>query len=145
MQKALAALPAALQLSACLPLQSQAVAQATDRAAPYTGPRPAAEHQAGAQDVPAALPACLNCLRAIWALAEHYNTPERLTGLLRRLAGDAIRRCSAFIPLADILDGNVEAGLIILQQACPTSRARGFCCNEQRICALSPNLPNCVS
>ena len=68
------------------------------------------------QDVPAAIPKILHCMRAIWALARFYNTPEHLTGLLRHLADDIIHCCAVAIPLDAILAGEVDQGLVVLQE-----------------------------
>jgi dynein heavy chain len=36
-------------------------------------------------NIPAALPKILNAIRLVWNLSRFYNTPERITGLLRKV------------------------------------------------------------
>ncbi|KAJ7369518.1 Dynein heavy chain 2, axonemal [Desmophyllum pertusum] len=50
--------------------------------------------QAQPKDIPAMLPKILNIIRIIWMNSEHYKSRERLTGLLRKVSNEIIKRCS---------------------------------------------------
>eukprot|EP00820_Chromera_velia_P021607 Cvel_30109.t1-p1 / transcript=Cvel_30109.t1 / gene=Cvel_30109 / organism=Chromera_velia_CCMP2878 / gene_product=Dynein-1-beta heavy chain, flagellar inner arm I1, putative / transcript_product=Dynein-1-beta heavy chain, flagellar inner arm I1, putative / location=Cvel_scaffold4246:346-1927(-) / protein_length=394 / sequence_SO=supercontig / SO=protein_coding / is_pseudo=false len=54
------------------------------------------------QEIPGLLPALLHRVRMIWTCSTHYNTPDRLTGLLRKMSNELIRRCQASIRLDEI-------------------------------------------
>jgi dynein heavy chain len=80
---------------------------------------PCAELAAAAPgQIPALLPRVLGCVRLVWTLSGHYNTPERLVGLLRRVAGEVVARCAAAArahnPLAARGDGGVRAAVAVL-------------------------------
>ena len=36
----------------------------------------------------------LHCVRMIWTISTHYNTPDRISGLLRKISSEIIRRCA---------------------------------------------------
>ena len=59
----------------------------------------------------------LHCIRMIWNISRFYNTPERLTGLLRKVSNEIIQRCCAKISLAEIFEGDVEKCMILLQES----------------------------
>lgn len=59
--------------------------------------------------IPAMLPKILALVRMIWVNSEFYKTRERLTGLLRKLSNEIIRRCCAEISLDRIFDGYVRS------------------------------------
>lgn len=61
--------------------------------------------------VPALLPRVLNCVRIVWSLSAHYNTPERLVGLLRRIAGEVVARCAAAVRAHNPLSARGEPGV----------------------------------
>lgn len=67
--------------------------------------------------IPPLLPKLLHCIRMIWNISRFYNTPERLTGLLRKVSNEIINRCSASISLSDIFDGDVESVMGALRQS----------------------------
>ncbi|KAK9823872.1 hypothetical protein WJX72_006072 [[Myrmecia] bisecta] len=69
------------------------------------------------KDIPQLLPKILICMRMIWNVSCFYNTPERLTGLLRKLSNEIINRCCAVISLPDIFTGHVENVISALQQS----------------------------
>jgi dynein heavy chain len=60
------------------------------------------------KDIPGILPEVLNNVRIIWELSGHYNTPERMKGLLTKISNQIIKRCRARINKDDMLDGDVE-------------------------------------
>ena len=49
----------------------------------------------------------LHCVRMIWTISTHYNTPDRISGLLRKISNEIIRRCQATIDLDLIFEGDV--------------------------------------
>ena len=68
------------------------------------------------QDIPKVLPTILNAVRMIWNLSRFYNTPDKLTGILRTLSNEIIARCCAIISLPDIFTGDVEGVIVALEQ-----------------------------
>ena len=62
---------------------------------------------AAPKDIPAILPGLLNRIRVIGTVSRKYTSPERLTGLLRKVSNEIINRCCANISLDDIFDGDV--------------------------------------
>lgn len=78
--------------------------------------------QAHPQDIPKLLPRILDCIRMVWAITQFYNTPERLTGLLRKLSNEIINRCSATIQLDDVFSGNVMSVMETLKQSVAAGR-----------------------
>ncbi|KAF6038525.1 hypothetical protein EB796_003166 [Bugula neritina] len=53
----------------------------------------------------------------IWVNSEFYKTRERLTGLLRKLSNEIIKRCCAEISLDNIFDGYVTSSIRTLEQS----------------------------
>jgi dynein heavy chain len=68
-------------------------------------------------EIPGLLPQILDCIRMIWSLSRFYNTPERISGLLRRLSNEVINRCCAALRLGDIFSVNVMGPWEVLQQS----------------------------
>eukprot|EP00736_Rhodelphis_marinus_P013382 Rmarinus@m.14828 len=60
------------------------------------------------KQIPDVLPELLNAIHNIWKVSQYYNTPERVTGLLRKVSNEIINRCCAKIALADVFDGDVS-------------------------------------
>lgn len=52
----------------------------------------------------------------VWSISRFYNTPERITVLLRKLSNEIIRRCSAVINLQDVFSGEVDGAMLALRQ-----------------------------
>ena len=82
-----------------------------------------AEHPQGAvralaeatpPEIPALLPGILNFVRLIWSCSTHYGTDNRISGLLKKISNEIIRRCQATIELADIFEGKID-GIAINQ------------------------------
>ncbi|GIM07381.1 hypothetical protein Vretimale_11536 [Volvox reticuliferus] len=69
------------------------------------------------QTIPGLLPPILNCIRMVWNLSRFYNTPERLTVLLRKLSNEIINRCCSVISLADVFSGDVDNVMTALRQS----------------------------
>ena len=59
-------------------------------------------------DIPPLLPQILSITRVIWLNSQHYNTPERLTGLLRKVSNEIITRCCEHISLEDLFNGHIK-------------------------------------
>lgn len=53
----------------------------------------------------------------VWNLSRFYNTPERLTVLLRKLSNEIINRCCSVISLADVFSGDVDGVMVALRQS----------------------------
>lgn len=69
--------------------------------------------------VPSALPAVLDALRLVWTLSPHYNTPDQLAGMLRRVGTAVVARCRAALDLPALLAGRqLEAAEQALEQCC---------------------------
>ncbi|CAL1538804.1 unnamed protein product [Lymnaea stagnalis] len=62
------------------------------------------------KDIPKLLPKILNLIRMIWVNSDFYKTRERLTGILKKMSNEIIRRCSSEINLDNIFDGFVVSG-----------------------------------
>jgi len=60
------------------------------------------------KEIPTILPSLLNRVRMIWEKSGHYNTEDKIAGLLRKISNEIIKRCRAHINLSDMLDGDVE-------------------------------------
>ena len=67
---------------------------------------------ASASELVGVLPGILHRVRLIWNTATHYNVPERLVGLLRKVTNAIINRCIAEIKMDDILHGNDIDGAV---------------------------------
>ncbi|KAI8894261.1 dynein heavy chain and region D6 of dynein motor-domain-containing protein [Globomyces pollinis-pini] len=74
-------------------------------------------YQAEPKDIVKILPNLLRSVRLIWANSQHYNTKERLTGLLRKISNEIIRRCCAKISLDEIFHGDVQNSIISIQDS----------------------------
>jgi dynein heavy chain len=64
-------------------------------------------------------------------MSTHYNTDERMKGLLTKISNQIIKRCRAKIDVKDMLDGDVDKCMRDLEESVT-------CCNEwKRICSRS--------
>ncbi|KAL3846382.1 hypothetical protein ACJMK2_017380 [Sinanodonta woodiana] len=63
------------------------------------------------KDIPNMIPKILLLIRMIWVNSEFYRSRERLTGILKKLSNEIIRRCCKEINLDKIFDGHVESGI----------------------------------
>lgn len=68
-------------------------------------------------EIPGLLPQILDCIRMVWSLSQFYNTPERITSLLRKLSNEVINRCCAALRLGDIFIGDVLGPMEMLQHS----------------------------
>lgn len=77
------------------------------------------EKLAGASppEIPGILPTVLNFVRMIWSCSMHYKTENRISGLLKRISNEIIRRCQATIELQNIFEGKVDASMVQLREA----------------------------
>lgn len=76
---------------------------------------------AAPKDIPVMLPKMLHYIRVIWTCSRHYNTPERLTNLLRKFSNEIINRCCACISLPDVFGGDVEGVIRSLDESIQVS------------------------
>lgn len=60
-------------------------------------------------DIAGILPEILSRIRVIGAVSRYYFAEDRLTGLLRKVSNEVIRRCIAAVNVRDVLDGDVKA------------------------------------
>lgn len=44
----------------------------------------------------------------IWEYSKHYNTPERIQGLLHKISNEIIKRCKQSVNIWDMFHGDVE-------------------------------------
>lgn len=58
--------------------------------------------------IPDILPSLLNRVRMIWEHSKHYNSNERIAGLLHKISNEIIKRCKAIINVEDLLGRDVE-------------------------------------
>ncbi|GMI05338.1 hypothetical protein TrVE_jg1168 [Triparma verrucosa] len=72
--------------------------------------------EAEPKNIPEILPSLLHCIRMISTLSKFYNTEDRLTGLLRKISNQIIRRCCDKISLDEIFNGDIEESMICLDQ-----------------------------
>ena len=86
------------------------------------------------KDIPGILPEVLNNVRVIWELSDHYNTPERMKGLLTKISNQIIKRCRAKIDKNDMLDGDVEKCMEDLDESINCCKEwKNICRNQQRL------------
>ena len=88
------------------------------------------------QTIPALLPPILNCIRMVWNLSRFYNTPERLTVLLRKLSNEIINRCCSVISLADVFSGDVDSVMVALRQSMEAGERAPVACGR---CMTTPS------
>lgn len=94
--------------------------------------------------IPVLLPRVLNCVRLVWSLSGHYNTPERLVGLLRRIAGEVVARCAAAVhshnPLVVRGEAGVRAAMATLGECIAACEALQVCyvCTAAAVAAALP-------
>ena len=82
---------------------------------------------ASVKDIPGILPEILSRVRVIGAVSRYYHVEERLTGLLRKISNEVIKRCIAHININDVFDGDLPAVMRVLQDCLHT-------CAEWRRC-----------
>jgi dynein heavy chain len=73
--------------------------------------------QAEPKNIIEILPNFLRCVRLIWANSKYYNSKERITGLLRKISNEIIRRCCAKISLDEIFHGDVLNSMVSIQDS----------------------------
>ena len=90
--------------------------------------------QAEPAAIPGILPEVLNSVRVIWELSAHYNTPERMKGLLTKISNQIIKRCRAKINKDDMLEGDVEKCISDLEESINCCREwKSICLKQQRL------------
>jgi dynein heavy chain len=76
-------------------------------------------------DIPKILPNLLNYVRMIWSVSSYYKKEDRISGLLRKMSNEIIKRCQSTIQLDDIFKNkgvNVESSMEQLQQCIDCGR-----------------------
>lgn len=85
----------------------------------------------------------LNCVRIIWELSKHYNTPERMKGLLTKISNQIIKRCRHKINKDDMLSGDVEKCMQDLQESIDCCKEwKSICLNMQKMIIKYSSKPN---
>ncbi len=100
--------------------------------------------QADLATVPQLLPGILDLLRMIWALSPHYNTPDRITSLLRKVSNQVLNRCRCYIDLGALFSGrHLEAAERTLQQSIGTTAQwrEAYAAAAARVAAAMPDRP----
>lgn len=69
------------------------------------------------QKISGILPDLLNRIRLIWSLSKYYNDDEHISGMLRKISNEIIRRFKTHIVVKDVFDGDVEYSVQRLQDA----------------------------
>jgi dynein heavy chain len=81
--------------------------------------------QATPPEIPKILPNLLNYVRMIWSVSSYYRKEDRISGLLRKMSNEIIKRCQCTIQLDDIFKNkgvNVENSMVQLQQCIDCGR-----------------------
>jgi dynein heavy chain len=73
--------------------------------------------QAEPKDIVGLLPSLLRTVRLIWTHSKYYNTKDRITGLLRKISNEIIKRCCSKISLDEIFNGDVHLSVISIQDS----------------------------
>ncbi|KFH07428.1 putative dynein-1-alpha heavy chain, flagellar inner arm I1 complex [Toxoplasma gondii VAND] len=79
--------------------------------------------QAKPKEIPSILRQLLNSVRMIWSTSTYYNTSDRISGLLRKISSEVIKRCQAAIDLNSIWSGVVDDAMTSLEQSIECGRA----------------------
>jgi dynein heavy chain len=58
----------------------------------------------------------------IWEHSKHYNSQERISGLLHKISNEIIKRCKQSINIDDMLDGDVEKSMQDLRDSIECGR-----------------------
>ncbi len=74
-------------------------------------------HTVDAPQISSVLPDLINRIRLIWSFSTFYQDNESMTGLLRKISNEIIQRFRAYIPVKEILNGNVELAISRLEEA----------------------------
>lgn len=99
---------------------------------------------AAAPALAAVLPPVLDILRMVWTLSPHYNTPELMTGMLRRVSSAVVARCRAGLDVRAILGGReLASAAAALEECCAAAAAwRGlYSGTAARVSAALPARP----
>lgn len=99
---------------------------------------------AGLAEVPALLPGILDLLRMVWTLRPHYNTPDRIASLLRKVSNEVLARCRSHVDLAALFSGRaLEAAERALQLSIDTTARwkEAYAAAAARVSAAMPDRP----
>lgn len=69
-----------------------------------------------ADQIPSLFPQFLNSVRAIYSLSSSYNSSERISGLLRRISSEIIRKSSSYLSLHELFNGDVYKAVKALKE-----------------------------
>jgi dynein heavy chain len=74
-------------------------------------------HTIEAPKIGTVLPDLINRIRLIWSFSAYYQDSESVCGLLRKISNEIIYRFRHYIPVRDLLDGDVEMVIRRLKEA----------------------------
>lgn len=80
-------------------------------------PQCTALRQIEPENIVTILPDLLNRIRLIWSLSSFYNENEHVSGILRKISNEIIRRFRGHIDILEILNGDVEFSITRLKEA----------------------------
>ena len=63
------------------------------------------------------LPDLLNRFRIVCSHSQYYNTNELISGFIRKISNEVVRRCNSEISLCDIFEGNVYSATMSLEDS----------------------------
>lgn len=63
------------------------------------------------------LPDLLNRIRLIWSHSKFYNDDEHISGILRKISNEIIRRFRGYIDVTEVWNGDVEHAVTMLNEA----------------------------
>lgn len=69
------------------------------------------------EQVVTVLPLLLNRIRLIWSFSSYYGINDHVSGLLRKISNEIIRRFRSYISITEITDGDVEFSIGRLKDA----------------------------
>jgi dynein heavy chain len=98
------------------------------------------DNMAGAvpTDIPGLLPDILSRIRVVGAVSRYYYSSERISGLLRKVSNEVIKRCTAAVDISLVFEGDVAAVLATLEQcaACCAAWRKAF---DETVAAIALN------
>lgn len=70
-----------------------------------------------AEKIIAILPDLLNRIRLIWMYSTYYCSNDHISGILRKISNEIIRRFRSHVPIKKIMNGDVEISIKCLKEA----------------------------
>jgi dynein heavy chain, axonemal len=70
-----------------------------------------------AEKIVSILPDLLNRIRLVWVYSAYYSSNDHISGILRKISNEIIRRFRSYIKVDQVIDGNVDTSIKRLLQA----------------------------